>query len=150
MNVCQRWADYRQTSPMNDHIQVKSNPFLPKTSKKSNLLCSLTYIYVIDNAMQTVKQWRVSPFMITILVVWFFANLLSQVVYVAIYGTPYDGVAMLASLGSYYYLILAVELFLWVWLLCYLIVNGIKQVTRNRLKEEIGSIGELSKSTSFA
>ena len=150
MNVCQRWADYRQTSPMNDHIQVKSNSFLPKTSKKSNLLCSLTYIYAIDNAMQTVKQWRVSPFMITILVVWFFANLLSQVVYVAIYGTTYDGVAMLASLGSYYYLILAFELFLWVWLLCYLIVNGIKQVTRNRLKEEIGSIGELSKSTSFA
>lgn len=100
--------------------------------------------------MQTVKQWKVSPFMITILVVWFFANLLSQVVYVAIYGTPYDGVAMLASFGSYYYLILAFELFLWVWLLCYLIVNGIKQVTRNRLKEEIGSIGELSKSTSFA
>ena len=88
--------------------------------------------------------------MITILAVWFVANLLSQVLYISINGTPYDGVAMLTSLGSYYYLILAVELFLWVWLLCYLIVNAIKQVTRNRLKEEIGSIGELSKSTSFA
>ncbi len=99
--------------------------------------------------MQIVKQLKVSPFMITILLVWFFANLLSQVVYLTIYGTPYDGIAMLASLGSYYYLIVAVELFLWAWLLCYLIVNAIKQVTRNRLKEEIGSTGELSKPTSF-
>ena len=100
--------------------------------------------------MRKVKQLRVSQFMITILVVWFFANLLSQVVYLAIYGTPYDGVAMLASLGAYYYLILAIELFLWAWLLCYIIVNVIKQVTRKRLREEIGSVGELSKSTFFA
>lgn len=99
--------------------------------------------------MQIVRQLKVSPLMITILVVWFIANLLSQIVYISTHGTPYDGVAMLASFGPYYYLILAVELFLWAWLLCYLVVNAIKRLNRNRLNEEIGSVGELSKSTSF-
>ena len=99
--------------------------------------------------MQTVRQLKVSPLMITILVVWFIANLLSQVAYISTYGTPYDGLAMLASFGPYYYFILAVELLLWVWLLCYLVANAIKRLNKNRINEEIGSVRELSKSTSF-
>ena len=91
-----------------------------------------------------------SPLMITILAVWFVANLLSQALYISINGTPYDGVAMLASLGAYYYLILAIEVFLWLWFLCYLLVKAIKQITQNRLKKEIGNIGDLTKSVSIA
>ena len=100
--------------------------------------------------METISNIKLSPLMITILAVWFVANLLSQVLYISINGTPYDGVAMLTSLGSYYYLILAIEVFLWLWFFCYLSVKAIKQITRNRLKEEIGNIGDLTKSISTA
>ena len=100
--------------------------------------------------METTSWMKVSPFMITILAVWFVANLLSQIVYISVNGTPYDGVAMLASLGTYYYLIVAIELFLWLWFLCYLSIKAIKQITQNRLKEEIGNIGDLTKSISIA
>ena len=100
--------------------------------------------------MERISWMKVSPFMITILAVWFVANLLSQIVYISINGTPYDGVAMLASLGTYYYLIVAIELFLWLWFLCYLSIKAIKQITQNRLKEEIGNIGDLTKSISIA
>ena len=99
--------------------------------------------------METITNIKLSP-MITILAVWFVANLLSQVLYISINGTPYDGVAMLTSLGLYYYLILAIEVFLWLWFFCYLSVKAIKQITRNRLKEEIGNIGDLTKSISIA
>jgi dipeptide/tripeptide permease len=104
----------------------------------------------MENGMETTSKMKLSPLMITILAVWFVANLLSQVLYISINGNPYDGVAMLASLGTYYYLILAIEVFLWLWFLCYLSVKAIKQITRNRLKEEIGNIGDLTKSMSIA
>ena len=100
--------------------------------------------------METTSKVKLSPLMITVLAVWFVANLLSQVVYILINGNPYDGVAMLASLGSYYYLILVIEAFLWLWFFCYLSVKAIKQITQNRLKEEIGNIGDLTKSISIA
>ena len=100
--------------------------------------------------METTSKIKLSSLMITILAVWFVANLLSQVLYISINGNPYDGVAMLASLGTYYYLILAIEVFLWLWFFCYLSVKAIKQITRNRLKEEIGNIGDLTKSMSIA
>ena len=100
--------------------------------------------------METISNIKLSPLMVIILAVWFVANLLSQVLYISINGTPYDGVAMLTSLGTYYYLILAIEVFLWLWFFCYLSVKAIKQITRNRLKEEIGNIGDLTKSMSIA
>ena len=100
--------------------------------------------------MKTTRRIKLSPLMITILAVWFVANLLSQALYISINGTPYDGVAMLASLGTYYYLILGIELFLWLWFFCYLSVNTIKQISQNRLEEEIGNIGDLTKSIPVA
>jgi len=104
----------------------------------------------MENVMKTTRRIKLAPLMITILAVWFVANLLSQALYISINGTPYDGVAMLASLGTYYYLILGIELFLWLWFFCYLSVNAIKQITQNRLEEEIGNIGDLTKSIPVA
>ena len=100
--------------------------------------------------MGATSRVKVSPFMITILAVWFVANLLSQALYISKNGTPYDGVAMLASLGIYYYLIMVVELFLWLWFFGYLSVKALKKITQDRLRDEIGSIGGLAKSTSIA
>lgn len=48
------------------------------------------------------------------LAIWFCANLLSQSVFIAINGLPYDAVSMLKSLGPIYYFILVGELVLWI------------------------------------
>lgn len=95
------------------------------------------------------QRWMPS-LMIVILAVWFVANLLSQLVYISINGTPYDGVAMLTSLGQIYYFIIAIELILWLYLSGLLIVKLIKHTTQNHSNREIGNTGELSKTTSMA
>ena len=96
------------------------------------------------------KQRWMPNLMIVILAVWFVANLLSQLVYISINGTPYDGVAMLTSLGQIYYFIIAIEVILWLYLSGLLIVKLIKHTTQNHSNREIGNTGELSKTTSMA
>ena len=96
------------------------------------------------------KQRWMPNLMIVILAVWFVANLLSQLVYISINGTPYDGVAMLTSLGQIYYFIIAIELILWLYLSGLLIVKLIKHTTQSHSNREIGNAGELSKTTSMA
>ena len=53
------------------------------------------------------KNWRISPFMLSILAIWFIANLISQFVFISLHGIPYDGIAMLSSLGWIYYVVIA-------------------------------------------
>lgn len=48
-----------------------------------------------------------------IVVVWFSANVLSQVVYMRFHGMPYDASALLSSLGSWYWGLVALELGIW-------------------------------------
>ena len=96
------------------------------------------------------KQRWMPNLMIVILAVWFVANLLSQLVYISINGTPYDGVAMLTSLGQIYYFIIAIEVILWLYLSGLLIGKLIKNATQNHSNGEIGNTGELSKTTSMA
>ncbi len=50
-------------------------------------------------------------------VIWFSSSLLSQSAYLAIHGLPYDAVSMLKSLGPVYYVVIALELAMWVGLL---------------------------------
>ncbi len=107
-------------------------------------------ILITGDSMRKTRQTKITPFMIIILVVWFIANLLSQLVYILINGTPYDGIAMLTSLGRYYYLIIAIEMFLWLWLFSFLMIKAIKHTTQNRLREDIGKVGELTKTASSA
>ena len=49
--------------------------------------------------------------------IWFSSSLLSQSAYMATHGLPYDAVSMLKSLGPVYYLIVLMEITLWVGLL---------------------------------
>ena len=100
--------------------------------------------------LEMFKQRWMPNLMIVILAVWFVANLLSQLVYISINGTPYDGVAMLTSLGQIYYFIIAIELILWLYLSGLLIVKLIKHATQNHSNREIGNARELSKTTSMA
>jgi hypothetical protein len=45
--------------------------------------------------------------------VWFGANLLSQAIYIGFNGQPYDANAILSSLGYWYWVCIAIELFIW-------------------------------------
>ena len=52
-------------------------------------------------------------------VIWFSSSLLSQSAYLAINGLPYDAVTMLKSLGPVYYVVIALELPIWIGLLAW-------------------------------
>lgn len=69
------------------------------------------------NTQKKFKQ--ISPLLGAILAIWFVANLTSQIVFISIHGSPYDGLAMLMSLGQIYIAILLAEAILWVWVLFY-------------------------------
>lgn len=70
-----------------------------------------------NNTRKSIKQ--TSPLLVAILGIWFVANLASQLVFISIHGSPYDGLAMLMSLGPIYIAILIAEAILWVWVLFY-------------------------------
>lgn len=46
--------------------------------------------------------------------VWFASSLFSQSLYMAFNGVPYDAVALLQNLGPIYYIVLVIELFVWI------------------------------------
>lgn len=46
--------------------------------------------------------------------VWFASSLFSQSLYMAFNGVPYDAVALLQNLGPVYYIVLVIELFVWI------------------------------------
>ena len=46
--------------------------------------------------------------------VWFASSLFSQSLYMAFNGVPYDAVALLQNLGPVYYIVLVIEMFVWV------------------------------------
>tara|TARA_B100000768_G_C11160955_1_gene324500 strand:- start:392 stop:697 length:306 start_codon:yes stop_codon:yes gene_type:complete len=71
-----------------------------------------------NNTRKSIKQ--TSPLLVAILGIWFVANLASQLVFISIHGSPYDGLAMLMSLGPIYIAILIAEAILWVWVLFYM------------------------------
>tara|TARA_B100000424_G_scaffold66751_1_gene49298 strand:+ start:954 stop:1256 length:303 start_codon:yes stop_codon:yes gene_type:complete len=97
--------------------------------------------------MRAEKRWRISPFMLSILAIWFIANLISQFVFISLHGSPYDGIAMLSSLGWVYYVVIAVELLLWVWFFGYLIFKTLKHISQNDSSNEIGKLTTTAKSS---
>ena len=60
-------------------------------------------------------RWKVLGVRLSwvIVVVWFSANLLSQAIYIGFNGEPYDTNAILSGLGYWYWVCIAVELFIW-------------------------------------
>lgn len=46
--------------------------------------------------------------------IWFASSLFSQSLYMALNGVPYDALALLKDLGPLYYVVLVVELFVWI------------------------------------
>ena len=47
--------------------------------------------------------------------VWASANLFAQAAYIGFYGVPFDAFAMIDSLGNWYYLLVVIEIGVWVY-----------------------------------
>ena len=62
-------------------------------------------------------DWPMGNILWFAVLVWFSSSLLSQSAYMATHGLPYDAVSMLKSLGPVYYLVVLMEITLWVGLL---------------------------------
>ncbi|MEC7064737.1 MAG: hypothetical protein VX382_07115 [Candidatus Thermoplasmatota archaeon] len=62
-------------------------------------------------------DWPLGNILWFAVLIWFSSSLLSQSAYMAIHGLPYDAVSMLKSLGPVYYLVVVLEITLWLGLL---------------------------------
>lgn len=77
------------------------------------------------------KALTMSTVMWYAIFVWFASSLFSQSLYMAFNGVPYDAVALLQNLGPVYYLVLAIELVVWI-SLGSLLVKKVVTKTRDR------------------
>ncbi len=75
------------------------------------------------------QDWPMGTLLWFAVVVWFSSSLLSQSAFMAVHGLPYDAVSMLKSLGPVYYLIVAMELAMWVAVIAW---GGHRFVARRR------------------
>ena len=62
-------------------------------------------------------DWPMGNILWFAVLIWFSSSLLSQSAYMATHGLPYDAVSMLKSLGPVYYLVVLLEITLWLGLL---------------------------------
>jgi hypothetical protein len=65
--------------------------------------------------------------------IWFASSLFSQSFYMALNGEPYDAITMLKELGPVYYIVVVVELAVWI-SLSSLLVRKVVQKTRTASK----------------
>ena len=98
-----------------------------------------------NNTQKKFKQ--ISPLLGAILAIWFVANLTSQLVFISIHGNPYDGLAMLMSLGPIYIAILLAEAILWVWVLFYVAYKAYSHILTSDAPEITGTGQMVTKST---
>ena len=48
------------------------------------------------------------------ILIWFSSSLLSQALYIGLHGIPYDAVELFGGIGRAYYLLVGLELLMWV------------------------------------
>ncbi len=51
---------------------------------------------------------------------WSAANLFAQALYIGFNGVPFDGFAMIDSLGNWYYTLVIIEIIMWIYVAMYL------------------------------
>ena len=83
------------------------------------------------------KTLTMSTVMWYAIFVWFASSLFSQSLYMAFNGVPYDAVALLQNLGPVYYIVLAIELVVWISLGSLLVK---KVVTKTRTRVQTGAV----------
>ena len=62
---------------------------------------------------RSTDDWPLGNILWFAVVIWFSSSLLSQSAYMAINGLPYDAVALLETLGPWYYAVVVLELAMW-------------------------------------
>ena len=84
-------------------------------------------------ATETVEKddWKLGTIFWFAVVVWFSSSLLSQAVYMAFYGVPYDAIFLLKQFGPLYYAVVIVELFIWVGLASVLVMKCARKIVPN-------------------
>lgn len=63
------------------------------------------------------QDWSIQTIMWYAVLVWFSSSLLSQSLYLALYREPYDAIVLLKALGPLYYVVVVVEIVMWISLL---------------------------------
>ncbi len=76
-------------------------------------------------------DWELGTIFWYAVVIWFSSSLLSQSVYMAFYGVPYDAVVLLKQFGPLYYAVMIVELFIWAGLASVLLVRVARKIVPN-------------------
>ena len=87
----------------------------------------------MGTSMKETKALTMSTVMWYAIFVWFASSLFSQSLYMAFNGVPNDAVALLQNLGPVYYLVLVIELVVWI-SLGSLLVKKVVTKTRNRVQ----------------
>ena len=60
--------------------------------------------------------------------IWIASNLFSQAVYIGFNGTPYSGIEMIQSLGSWYYVVVVFEILAWIFVGIHLSLKVIRNL----------------------
>ena len=68
----------------------------------------------MENLFARQDDWDLGTIVWYAVVVWFSSSLLSQALYMALYGVPSDAVVLLKQFGPVYYVVFAIELFIWI------------------------------------
>ncbi|MDP6870545.1 MAG: hypothetical protein QGI21_07235 [Candidatus Poseidoniaceae archaeon] len=80
------------------------------------------------------KDWSISTMSWYAIFVWFGASLFSQMVYLAMYGVPYDATIMIESAGTYAWILIVIELIIWVIIAIHIIGKLLKRLRIKGLK----------------
>ncbi|MAR47123.1 MAG: hypothetical protein CMA41_04895 [Euryarchaeota archaeon] len=64
------------------------------------------------------KQISIKVFLWMVMI-WSAANLFAQAIYMGFNGVPFDGFAMIDSLGNWYYALVIIEVIVWVYVAMY-------------------------------
>lgn len=87
------------------------------------------------------QQNRMGKLLWFAVVVWFSSSLLSQALFIGFYGIPYDAIELLSGLGPIYYLIVIVEVLMWI-LLAGLTVGKVSRRINVKLLNRLPTLGK--------
>jgi hypothetical protein len=73
------------------------------------------------------KDWPLSVMCWYAVLIWFAASLFSQVLHIAKFGVPYNVDLLLDSIGPYAWIIIGIELSIWIMILVYCVIKIVKR-----------------------
>ena len=83
----------------------------------------------MENLFARQDDWDLGTICWYAVVVWFSSSLLSQALYMALYGVPYDAVVLLKQFGPAYYVVFAIELFMWIGIGSVVVMNSVRKLS---------------------